>query len=319
MKVLYVSTYYNASHFIELQTSLLKRYCASDVEFVVADDADDHVKSILTPGLARDNIQGECSRLGVRHVRVPQHIHEVKSAGGLVPDGLPPSHATERHRACLHWIFKNYKKINVNDCDLFVITDSDVLVRRQVDFGQYMEGFDIVGTGRGSHVVRTYSSSQYWPDDVPEIRDATEADLKYLNMYMAMFDLRKVHNLDTIDIGGFAGTDTGGKSHFFIKNYTYDFLNHHRDFENQLHLISKNGASREDWGFVHITAGGSNWDLQSVEYYKEKLRRAFLLYIPEYPPIFEACSHDVSSRAGTHTFKVQDASGDHKDLKERLG
>ena len=310
MKTLYIASYYNAPHFIAVQKELLSKYSV-DIDFVVANDADDTVPSLLSPTLAKEDIEKECNRLGVRHVRVPQSVHLCKSEGGLVPNGFPCSHPTERHRACLHWILRNHKIINENNCELFVLSDTDLFPTKFLDFKEYMEDLDILGTGRRHHVVRTYEEGQYWPDDdIPEMSDVKEMDVDHLTMYIFMADLRKVLNLESMDIGGFAGTDTGGKSHFFLKenNYRYKFLECGRDFENQAMPIAKSGASETNLDFIHILAGGSNWDYQSLEYYKEKIRRILLKYIPELTPVFEPCNQDLESKDGQHKFL---ADGQH--------
>src|SRR3990167_6636067 len=105
--VLIVTTSYNNPAFIELQKKCFDKFILDDFDFAVANDSDFNTKSLISGGNANAEIIHECERIGLRHIRVPQNIHNNIKDGGLVPDGLPANHPTERHRATLHWILKN--------------------------------------------------------------------------------------------------------------------------------------------------------------------------------------------------------------------
>ena|SRR6185436_4227064 len=307
MSIGIIATYYNNPHFITVQLAAFEKYLREDFKLYVFNDAEDDTHSILHPDrLARADLMNEAKNLGVEHVLVPQSIHAPVSDGGLVPHGLPANHPTERHRATLHWILSCQQEL-FDQHEFIIIMESDAFPCRPI-YPYKMLGradepipVDIIATMRLSHKV-TYSKEQLWP---VELRGVQECVLDFFTMYFFMFRTSTVRNLDTLNIGGFAATDTGGMSHFFIQNNfpRYRILNMpiSGDRDKQLDFFYLNQGDTEP-SFVHYR-GGTNWDRQSVEYYSAKLRGALKEYFPECWD-GTVLTRDVSSRDGESTFKA---------------
>ncbi len=299
---LFVSTYYNNPAFIELQLKSFTKFVEDDFDFIVIDDSTDSTKSLVTGNLVKEEFHNECKKLGIKFYEVPQNIHATHSNGGLVPDGLPANHPTERHRACLHWIFKNNKLLGFDQYKTVVLTESDLFIKKPINISNYMDGYDIIGTGRtNTRLVKETNTTQYWPE---QIKDINEITIDFLTMYLTFFNTQKIKNLEEINIGGFAGTDTGGQSHFFFANnpeYKKLFLKIGNNKDDQLDFFSKEQPSEYESEFIHYR-GGSNWDHQSIDYYNEKLNRLFKKYIPEFHKNNSTLKSNLTSRDGEHTF-----------------
>lgn len=300
MKTLFISTYYNNPAFVGLQFRSLKGSFVGDYDFLVANDAAEDTVSIVDGKPAAQEIQKECSAYGVLHVRVPQEVHACEADGGLVPDGLPAQHPTERHRACLHWILQSEV---YSGYDILVLAESDMFPRVPVNVKEYLGDLDILGTGRKDVVLkRTDDPNQYWPKALKE----TEVTLSFMTMYLTVFNLRTVTNLRDMNIGGFAGTDTGGQTGLFLRDnpqYKYGLINIGGSYEDQVDFFSKDRPD-ESAEFVHYR-GGSNWDHQSKEYYNEKLSRMLRKYVPFLADSAPASAgRDLTSRDGEHVFRA---------------
>jgi hypothetical protein len=298
----FISTYYNNPHFIELQKKIYNHFIDDDFDFVVINDAGKDTKSLISGELSEKEIKNECSNQKIRHVRVPQDVHATISNGGLVPDGFPVDHPTERHRACFHWILKNIKNLGFNEYKNMVIIESDIFPTKKINISNYMENYDIIGPGKiNFSLTRKFSQDQYWPKEIDHLN---EINIKFFCMYMFFVNLKTVRNIDEIDIGGFAGTDTGGKTFFFMENnpnYRYLILNIGNNRDYQVDLFSKGIASDDNSEFVHYRAG-SNWDLQSIEYYQEKINRMIKRYIPLFNFGNKKLNKDLLSRDKEHVF-----------------
>lgn len=299
-KTLLLSTYYNAPHFLELQQQSFNLFMNDEFDFYIFDDSDDNTQAILSGIHARTSIIDECDRLNIIRIPVPQSVHACVKDGGLVPDGLPASHPTERHRACLHWILKDgFKKLNISDYDAVVLMESDMMLRRSVSFINILNHHDLLGTGKKNRtMVNRRDPDQFWPE---RIADLDEITIDHFNMMLTIFNPNIVSDIDEMDIGGFAGTDTGGKTHFFMsdRDYRCNFLHVFNDLDKQVDLFAIDDVSNPE--FVHYRAG-SNWDYQSVEYYKEKLNRMLNEYIPDMGNRPES-DKKLTSRDGEHTFE----------------
>lgn len=298
-KTLIIATYYNAPHFVELQKKSFESFLQDDYDFVVFNDAAPDTKDIITGGPAHTLIHFACDSLHIKHISVPQHVHATFSNGGLVPDGLPANHPTERHRACLHWILKNgLDMLNYASYDAVIIMESDMLMRKSCSIANAIVNQPMIGSGKTNRtMINNKNPEQFWPE---RIADLDEITINHLNMMMTIFN-PKVIDIRNMDIGGFAGTDTGGKTHFFLTDNNYDckFMQTFNDLENQVDLFAIDDVKNPE--FVHYRAG-SNWDYQSVAYYKEKLNRMLNNYVPDMggQPI---SSVDLMSRDKEHTFK----------------
>lgn len=301
MKTLFLATYYNNHFFAKLQLASLQKFITSPWDFAIVDDASPDVRSLLGGGLSTDDIQQQAKTLDLRYIRVPQSVHASHSNGGLVPDGLPVDHPTERHRACLHYLLQNMKSL-AEGYDFVVLMESDLLVRKLIDIPSYMEGHAIAGTGRKSvHLRRTRQNERHWPYAYSHEDDVI---VDFFTMYLLMVDLRKVTNLEEMDAGGFAGSDTGGKTSVFLRRhpeYSPCFINISGNTNFQVDIFSKGDPSDEDAEFVHYRAG-TNWDYQSTDYYLEKLNRMLKYFVP---PLYDGAplsAQKLTSRDKEHSF-----------------
>lgn len=302
-KNLFIATYYNNEKFIDLQLKTFKKYIKDDFDYVVVNDSDIDTKSIYSNKLASKAIEEESTAQKVRHLRVPQEIHRNISSGGLVPDGLPANHPTERHRATLYWILKSGDLINFNDYKYVVITESDLFIKSDINISNFMEDYDLIGPGRKNvHLKRRRNDpNQVWAEKYNHLDEVT---IDFFAMYMLFFNSEKIKNIHEMDIGGFAGTDTGGKTSLFLKEnpqYKHLILDVHTSNLDQIDVFSKPNEKLEDGKFVHFRAG-SNWDQQSIEYYREKLRRLFDKNIPSIDTGIKPNDKPLTSKDKQHIF-----------------
>lgn len=301
---LFVSTYYNTPHFVRWQKAALQLYLKGGFTLLCADDAPPGADAMLTPTRRSSELMREqCDEYWANYVRVPQSVHASVSAGGLVPDGLPIGHPTERHRATLHWLLRS-RIPETRGYDYYVLFDSDMFLRRQIDMDRYMDGLDVLGTGHYRHELRnTGHPDQFWPASEAH-RQSVVAD--HLTMCLTIFRASVIPHLADIDIGGFAGTDTGGRTHFWFERHPElrkQFLNTISNRESQVQLITADGSGERAAEWLHLRAG-SNWDAQSMAYYREKLRRAIKDYLPLLGYSDEAAKERLVSRDGEHAFEV---------------
>jgi hypothetical protein len=300
-KTLFVSTYYNNPAFMELQLKCFRKFVRGEWDFFVINDAASDTKCLFSENKASDKIQKEAQRLNLSCINVPQSVHKNKSEGGLVPDTLPSSHPTERHRACLHWILKNHKQFGFDKYDYFVLMESDMFFARDINADEYFSKFDIIAPMRKNCTLsKTNDQNQYWPD---RIKDINQVTIDFFPMYFFAANMNTVKNLETINIGGFAGTDTGGQTCFFIEdNPGYSifpmFIADTKDY--QIQFISKTKPD-ELAEIIHYRAG-SNWDWQTKEYYNEKLNRLFNVFIPGIKKPDNPLTVELKSKDGQHSF-----------------
>lgn len=302
---IFLSTYYNNAHFIELQAKCLQKNILDSYDFAVLDDSEDDTLSLLTNKNSHKEIIEECQKHNVRHIRVPQSIHAYEFQGGYVPNHhASTNHPTERHQAVLRWLFKNYKKLNLNNYKYLVLTDADVFFKQPIEMTSYME-HDVIGTGRTQHIVLPLGKfpDKMFPAKVKTLNDKT---IYFFTFFIMFFNLEKISNLETIDVGSFPGTDTGSQSHFFIqdnKNYVFSFLHEAHDSDVRVDVVSKNNNFNYDSAeMVHYRAG-SNWSYESSEYYKAKLYLMLQKYLPDLLDESLKIDQSVTSRDGHHKIK----------------
>ena len=301
-KILILTTYYNNPNFIKLQRESFYEFIEDEWEFIVIDDSEPNVMSLASGEPIGNDIKAECDRLGLKCVKVPKSVHKSKSEGGLVPDGLPANHPTERHRACLHFILSNLSTLESEKYDLILLTESDVFIKKHINFHDYMGDHDLLGTGRSTMVHRTDDPNQVW---VEEIEHLKQVWINFFTMYLLLINPKKVKNIEQMDIGGFGGTDTGGKTSFYLdKNpqLKWGFLEIGHNKDDQIDVFSKEkGVDELGSEFIHYR-GGSNWDYQSIDYYNEKLNRMLKKYVPELYNNQPTHLKTLTSRDGEHTF-----------------
>ena len=198
MTTLFIPTYYNAPHFMEFQLRSLRLFIQNDFEMVVVDDSKNDTKCLLSDRLARAEISNESKRLGLRRIQVPQNIHKTILHGGLVPNGLPADHPTERHRACLHWLLRNHKSLGFDKYDTLAMIESDMFVRKSMNIKNYIEDYDLMGPGRTNVCLRQDPGiDQQWP---AELKNSNEITISFFPMYMLFVNMRIVQNLEDFDI-----------------------------------------------------------------------------------------------------------------------
>ncbi len=321
MKILFTSTYYNNPAFIELQLLSLQKFCVQPFDFLVMDDSEDETKSLVTGGCATTEIKAECERLGVKYHKVPAWIHANKINGGLVPNGEPANHPTERHRACLHWILANTQLLGWGAYNYVALAESDMLLRKFVDFHQIMNQgvLQLCGTGRSNTQVNRKNPNQSdWPAEYAEHSNVT---IDFLTMYLTIFNIDKPINFKALDITGFGGTDTGGCTSLLLRHMEYcrdyKFIEISGNTDYQVDFFYTNmlgfgqqatsGQSFEaEAQFVHYR-GGSNWDYQTQEYYWEKFYRMLRQYVPDLYNAGTArhSTTTLTSRDKEHSFKPE--------------
>ena len=277
MKTLIISTYYNNPHHISHQAYLLKMFVDGEYDFVVLNDAGLTTRSLLSDNPSCFEIKNECGKQNIESIFVPQYIHTNIYQGGLVPDGLPANHPTERHRATLNWLFQSgFLRTKYNHA---IIMESDMFLKQKLNIKDFVDGFDIMGTWRNGLLQKM--PGQSWN---PKCGDATEIDAKWLTFQFLCINLQTITNISDLDAGGFAGSDSGGNTHFFLKEnpqYKVKFIAKWNDIDYQVDFISQEPTTCEDAQFLHLRAG-TNWDNNSKEYYYEKMYRAFEKFIPSY-------------------------------------
>lgn len=302
---LFISTYYNNPHFIELQAKSFRKFIEDDFDFTVIDDSEDTTRSILSNELSREEIRNECNRLQVGHIQVPQSIHAYFSQGGYVPNENPTvHHPTERHQAVIRWLFRNYKSLGFDQYQTLALLDADVLFKNPVNMKRYME-YDIIGTGRTQAIDLPLDQ---FPDKMfpAKVKSINHTVIDFLTLYIMFINMNKVTNLDAMDMGSWPGTDTGSKTNFFIKEnpqYVCSYLNERHDSEHRIDVISKSNTFDVDSAeLIHYRAG-SNWSYENSEYYRVKLNKMLKRFIPEFATSNEPVNHTVKSRDGEHTIK----------------
>lgn len=302
---LFVATYHNNPHFIEYQFRSFQKFVQDEFEFAVLDDSEDTTRSILSGNLAREDIRNECVKWGAKHIAVPQSIHAYYSQGGYVPDENPTTHhPTERHQACIRWLFKNYRQLGFDQYKTMVLLDADVFIKQPINISQYME-YEIIGTGRTQAIDLPLGQ---FPDKMfpPRVKAINGTVINFLTLYIMLINLEKVNNLETMDIGSWPATDTGSKTNFFIKDnpqYVCSYLNERHDSEYRIDVISKsNNYTADSAEFIHYRAG-SNWLYESTDYYREKLNRVLKRYLPDIAPNIPNTQQEFRSRDGEHILR----------------
>jgi hypothetical protein len=314
---LFIATYFNNAHFIEHQVNSFKTFVKDDYDFSVIDDSTDSVKSLLTENLSRNDIISECQKYGVGYIPVPQTVHALIENGGLIVKDAPhidPHHPTERHQACLRWIFNNYKQLGFDQYKYLVLLDADMFFRKPISISEYMEGYDMAGSHREQTVNLSSLDADRLSRIPDEIRRMDGQKLDFFTLCLLFINMQTVKNLETIDNRSFRIiTDTGGRTKKFIDDnpqYKFLFLKDWNSAEYRVDFFSKEGPRAPDGTenspeLIHYR-GGSNWDYQSRDYYSEKLYRLFKKYIPEIEISYKyKADHDVISKSKEHIFSKE--------------
>lgn len=305
---LFIATYFNNPHFIDLQVKSFKKFVQDEYDFAVIDDSDANTVSLLSGQRASDEIRNECSKYGVRHIAVPQSVHAPISQGGLVPldnEFAGIHHPTVRHQAVLRWIFDNHRSLGFDQYQTLVLLDADMFFKQPVNMKQYMEDYDMMGSWRDLLITQEHLAL----NSSDEVRNMLGTKFKHFTLCLLLINMQTVKNLETFNNASFARvTDTGGKTKYFIEgNHQYKF-NFMKDFNSQeyrLDFFSKTTTIQDEAEIIHYR-GGSNWDYQTKDYYYEKLYRMLKRFAPDLcPPEWKSVGHDLASRSGEHVFKKE--------------
>jgi hypothetical protein len=302
---LFIATYFNNAHFIELQSKCFQKYIEDDYDFAVINDSEDNTKSILSGNSSNSDIQEACAKFSVKHIRVPQSIHAYYSQGGYVPNENPTvDHPTDRHQAVIRWLFKNYKELGFDQYKTLALLDADVFFKQKTNISNFME-YDIIGTGRSQAIKLQLGS---FPDKMfpQKVKDINNKTINFLTFFILFINIQKINNLEALDVGSWPGTDTGAKSSFFIQEnqqYTHSYLNDRHVSEYRIDVVSKSNLFDEDSAeLIHFRAG-SNWLYEGKDYYNAKLNKMLKRYLPEFCTNDYVQHTDLVSRDGEHTVK----------------
>jgi hypothetical protein len=307
---LFLATYFNNPHFIELQLKSFQKYIEDDFDFAVIDDAADDTISLLSSQLAKNEIQSECQKNGVRYIPIPQSVHTFVENGGLVPHDSPDinlHHPTERHQAVLRWILNNHKSLGFDQYKYLVILDADMFFKKPIKMSEYMENYDIMGAHREQTINVAALDQERRNKLSEEVKSLDGKKLNFFTMCLLFINMQTVKNLETMDNRSYRIiTDTGGRTHEFIERnpqYKYLYLGDMNSQEYRVDFFFKKDRpySEEIAEIIHYR-GGSNWSYETHEYYFEKLNRMLERYVPEMYKKYIDIDHNVISRTGEHTF-----------------
>lgn len=308
--ILFVSTYFNNSHFIEYQIKCFNNM-ENSYDFIILNDANppdtsQPTKSLLSDTLAFNDIENECKKYDIEHIPVPKYVHTHISKGGHIPDGLPLNHPTERHRSSINYFNYNYTKLVNKKYKAYVIVDADLFLKPKINLLDIMGDNDIIGARVYDRTIQQ-NPDKWWPEKYKHIKEPIKITWPW--PVFIMINLKHEDKIKDLDVGGLAGTDSGGMIHFFIDQYKLKLGN----------IPCGSGppscnSSQNDIGiydnkeiFVHYR-GGSNWDYQSKEFYFEKFYRLFEKFFPEIHKeieyLNEHCkSEDIKNRQGKAAYR----------------
>lgn len=252
-KVLIFTCAYNRPDFIALQAKTFRAFLQDpDYEYVVFNDGQNG-------DMAQRNEQ-ICAQLGIRCIRMPQHLHT-------------SNEATFRHNDTMNYAFRTL----ANDFNgLVVLMDSDVFLIKPLNIQQYMQGYDLIGghqeRNNGQRVI-------------------------YISPVLVFFNMNTLPNKSSINFspGRILGNDcdNGAYMYYYLKNNPYIKYRLFMAFGTArlpkdaqalqelgydqlaiqfiLSLGSKYGFEfHGDNHFIHHWAGGCNWPKYSAAYMQEK-------------------------------------------------
>jgi len=313
--ILFVATYFNNSHFIEYQ-----KICFDNIEntydFIILNDANppNHkkpTKSLLSDTLAYHDIENECKKYNIRHIPLPKNVHTHESDGGYIPDGLPLSHPTERHRSSINYFNQNYTKLVKKEYKAYVIVDADLFLKNKINLLDIMGENDMTGAKVASCIIQQKidDKTSYWPKEYKHIKEPIKITWPW--PIFIMINLKHKDKIKDLNIGGLSGTDSGGMIHFFIEKYKLKLGSISCECGPGTKYI---GSEQSDIGiydnkeiFVHYR-GGSNWDYNSKDFYFEKFYRLFETFFPEIHKNIEYINNhckleNIIQTGGEYSFK----------------
>lgn len=281
-KVLIFTYAFNRPSFIEIQHKTFQLFVKDEYEFVVFNDANNEMMA--------QTIEQVCQQLGIRHVRIPQSIHDEPYLPRLSRESW---HAPAVRNANV--VMYSLNNVGFDHDDILVLLDSDIFAVKPVSFRELMRECDILG--------------------LPQARTKNDS-ISYLWIGFCCLNMKHLPNIRTLNFncGEIDGSpvDAGGYSHYYLKNnpsvrkkwvshlYSKDFAcddcrqgagglckhnseslrSYGKDMQ-QYHIDFIQHADDieffEDLTFVHYRSG-SNWNNKSPLYIQHKTK-AFHIFI----------------------------------------
>jgi glycosyltransferase involved in cell wall biosynthesis len=254
--VLIMTYVYNRPDFIKLHKLTFDNFLRDSYEYVVFNDASDENMRI--------RIEQTCIELGIRCVRVPQHLHNV------------PGRASAGHRH-MDGIKYSLDTVAFDHDGIVLIIDADMFLLKPLNITEYMKGCDVIG-GKQTRADSTHT-------------------VTYIAPTLVFMDMRSIPNKRTVSFEGGhiegLACDVGGHWHYYflanptarIKLFTVESsadVPHNRVVLQNMgfdeHAIRFILSFTKPYGFeyhgdrhfMHYYAGGSNWPGYSAEYISEK-------------------------------------------------
>jgi len=254
-KVLIITHVHSRPDFIELHVKTFKAFLKDDYEYVVFNDA------------ANENMckqmEQTCQRLGVKCIRIPQHLHVRPDAGARHMDGIRYS----------------LEIMGFEHDGIVLMIDSDMFLIRPFSVVEYMQGYALIG------------GAQYRSNETQQV---TYIFPGLVFMDMGALPNKRSLNFDGGYIHGLA-CDVGGHLYYYMQNnpgLKYKLFNplstnHLPATEKELQELGYDSRTihfikslrpeqgmefHADNNFLHYYAGGSNWPGYSAEYLREKTR-----------------------------------------------
>ncbi len=190
-KILIVTLSYNRADFIEIQNKTFKKFLKDDYEFVVFNDAPDLSEN-------EKSITNICKKLNIRHIRIPQSLHEKTVSCRPLNDLKSPSNV--RHANAINYFLQN---LGFDHNGIVVLIDSDIFLVRPFSIVKYMEDFDLAT----SYLVANFNG----------------INISYLSPHLIFFNMEKLPDKKNINFncGNFNGfsVDVGGYTYYYLQNH----------------------------------------------------------------------------------------------------
>jgi hypothetical protein len=199
MNILFVSPYFNNSHFIEIQVASFKKYLKNCTwTLLIIDDSTSNTKNTLTNKL--ENIKDECDKHEcVMYTKFPQNQHSSKTNGYI------------RHREILTYmmthVYTNYRQ----QYDYMASFDADMCFIQDFDTEKELTGYDILGPKRIQWLGNIQCDSKYPIFD-------------YLFVHCMFINMNTVINFNEINMDSIPNTtcDSGSMIIKFLMENNYN-------------------------------------------------------------------------------------------------
>lgn len=171
----------NRPDFIEIQHETFSKFLKDDYEFIVFNDARDPRHF--------DQISITCERLGIKHIPIPQEIHNRPGFDCSV---------TEFSKRNCNVVRYSLETLGFDHDDIVALIDGDLFLVKEFSIRDYLKGYDLAGHLREGRPI------------------------KYLWIGLAFLDMARMPNKKTIsfDCGWIDNmeVDSGGYSYHYLKN-----------------------------------------------------------------------------------------------------